>query len=315
MWQIRQGDCQDTLKQLDAESAQTCVTSPPYWHLRDYGNDGELGSEATPELFVERLVAILAEVRRVLKSDGTLWLNLGDTYAGGGGYCPNAPSNVRGSKQSTNRGSKGKPRPVPPGCKRKDLIGVPWMAAIALRQDGWYLRSDIIWDKPNGFPENVTDRPSRTHEYLFLLSKSPKYFYDAGAIREPDAAGGTRNCRSIWQIAKSNFAGAHFATFPEKLVERCLLASSRPGDCVLDPFSGSGTTGAVAVRLGRTFVGVELSTEYCEIARQRIASAGSTPAGGGPPTTNPRSSREEPGSAEDGFEQDELVVHDLVVAG
>ena len=270
MWKVIHGDCKVQLSEFEAESVQTCVTSPPYWQLRDYGCTSELGGEETPEKFVESLVGVFEEVRRVLKKDGTLWLNLGDTYVGGGGYCPTAPSNQQGSKQSTNRGAKAKARPVPEGYKKKDLIGIPWMTAIALRKKGWFLRADVIWDKPNGFPENVTDRPSRTHEYVFLLSKSEKYYYDHKAILEPSADGGTRICRAVWEIAKTNFSGAHFAVFPEKLVERCLLATSRENDLVIDPFLGSGTTGVVSQKIGRQFVGIDLNESYCQMAKTRI---------------------------------------------
>jgi site-specific DNA-methyltransferase (cytosine-N4-specific) len=270
MWNIIHGDSCSKLKELSGDSIQTCVTSPPYWQLRDYGNTNELGSESSPEEFVKSLVKVFDEVRRVLTKDGTLWLNLGDTYVGGGGYCPTAPSNLKGSKQSTNRGAKAKARPVPEGYKKKDLIGIPWMTALALRKSGWYLRADVIWDKPNGFPEKVTDRPTRTHEYVFLLSKSAKYFYDHKAIVEASADGGHRNCRAVWSIAKTNFSGAHFAVFPEELVEKCLLATTREGDRVLDPFVGSGTTGVVSLRLKRDFTGIELNETYCQMARERI---------------------------------------------
>jgi len=240
------------------------------WQLRDYNAEGQLGCEATPEEFVQKLVNIFAAVRRVLTPDGIVWLNIGDTYCGGGGYCPNAPSNLAGSLQSHNRGVKAMKRPVPPGYKPKDLAGVPWMAALALRKDGWYLRDDVIWEKTNGSPENVTDRPTRTHEYVFLLSKSKRYYYNAEAVKEPSVDGGLRNRRSVWRIPTTAYKGAHFATFPEKLVEVCLLSGSRPGDTVLDPFSGAATVGVVAMNHGRNYVGLEINEEYCNLSIERL---------------------------------------------
>ena len=181
---IINSDCIEGLKQIERNSVQTCITSPPYWQLRDYGQKDQLGTEKTPEEFVARMVQIFREVRDVLRDDGTIWINLGDTFCGGGGYCPTAPSNQAGSKQSTNRGVKAKPRPVPLGFKAKDLVGIPWMVAMALRAEGWYLRADIIWEKSNGMPEAVKDRPTRCHEYDFLLTKNPHYFYNAESIKE-----------------------------------------------------------------------------------------------------------------------------------
>ena len=270
MYEIFQGKSEEVLCKLPSEKARCCVTSPPYWQLKDYGVDDQLGTEATPEAFVDNLRGIFSEVRRILTDDGTLWLNLGDSYCGGGGYCPNAPSNKAGSKQSSSHGTKAAKRPVPPGYKHKDLAGVPWLVAHALRQDGWYLRADIIWEKTNAFPEKVTDRPTRNHEYVFLFSKSRRYYYDHEAIMEESATGGVRNRRAVWRLARGSFRGAHFAVFPEKLVERCLLAGSAEGDLVLDPFSGAGTTGMVAQALKRDYWGIELNPEYCQIAEQRI---------------------------------------------
>lgn len=266
---ILQGDAYQKLQILADETYQTCITSPPYWNLRSYC-EGELGNEPTPEEFAANLVCVFRGVRRILKPTGTLWLNLGDSYCGGGGYAPNAPSNQAGSKQSSNRGSLAKRRPVPPGYKTKDLAGIPWLVAHELRKDGWYLRADIIWDRPDAFPEKVYDRPTRTHEYVFLLSKSPKYYYNAAAIKEPAAGGKTRNKRCVWRINKSSQKGVHTAVFPEELVETCLLAGSAPGDMVLDPFSGSGTTGVVCKRLGRDFTGIELNPEYVKVSQERI---------------------------------------------
>lgn len=268
---IINSDCIEGLKQIERNSVQTCITSPPYWQLRDYGQKDQLGTEKTPEEFVARMVQIFREVRDVLRDDGTIWINLGDTFCGGGGYCPTAPSNQAGSKQSTNRGVKAKPRPVPPGFKAKDLVGIPWMVAMALRAEGWYLRADIIWEKSNGMPEAVKDRPTRCHEYVFLLTKNPHYFYNAEAIKEETTEGANkRNKRSVWKINQKPYAGAHFAVFPEELVKTCMLAGSKESDLVLDPFVGSGTTGAVANKLKRNFIGIDLNPDYCIMAEERI---------------------------------------------
>jgi DNA modification methylase len=268
---IINSDCIEGLKQIERNSVQTCITSPPYWQLRDYGQKDQLGTEKTPEEFVARMVQIFREVRDVLRDDGTIWINLGDTFCGGGGYCPTAPSNQAGSKQSTNRGVKAKPRPVPPGFKAKDLVGIPWMVAMALRAEGWYLRADIIWEKSNGMPEAVKDRPTRCHEYVFLLTKNPHYFYNSEAIKEETTEGANkRNKRSVWKINQKPYAGAHFAVFPEELVKTCMLAGSKEGDLVLDPFVGSGTTGAVANKLKRNFIGIDLNPDYCIMAQERI---------------------------------------------
>lgn len=290
------GDCRKLLKQLPDACVQTCVTSPPYWGLRNYGLDGQIGIEATPGAFVAELVNVFHEVRRVLSDDGTLWLNLGDSYV-------TNPGNGRGGEGSgltkggrpPHRSGRDKTKI---GLKVKDLIGIPWLVAFALRADGWYLRRDIIWSKPNAMPESVGDRPSGSHEYIFLLSKSPKYFYDADAIREPQQTLGERhegksgyraghpskesrtanqralhplgaNKRSVWTIATAPYDGAHFATFPPKLIEPCILAGSRVGDLVLDPFFGSGTTGEVAEKHGRRWIGFDLG--YDELAKERTA--------------------------------------------
>lgn len=274
MFEIRNGDCRNELKNIESNSVQCCVTSPPYWHLRDYDAKDQLGSDVSPEEYAEELRIVFDDVKRVLKEDGTLFLNLGDTYCGGGGYCPTAPSNQKGSKQSTNRGSKKGARPVPEGYKAKDLVGFPWLAAFALRQSGWYLRADIIWDKINCMPENVKDRPTRSHEYVFLLTKSSRYFYDHTAVKEVGANKKLRNRRTIWPLSKSKGGTIHTATFPESLVEICLRAGTRPGDLVIDPFMGSGTTGFVSVGLGRDFIGIELNPEYCKFSNERIKNAG-----------------------------------------
>ncbi len=271
MWNIIEGDSYEVLKQLPKKSVQCIITSPPYFFQRDYETQGQLGLESTPEEYVENLVKVFSESKKVLKDDGVLWIVINDTYCGGGGYCPTAPSNLAGSLQSHNRGVLAKPRPVPPGNKHKDLLGVPWMTALALKKDGWYLRCDNIWEKTNCSPENVTDRCTRVHEYVFLLSKSKKYFYDYEAIKEEAVTGGKRNKRSVWKINNKPVKGAHTAVFPEELVEVCLLAGSRPGDTVLDPFTGSGSTGVVALKQGRSFIGIDLNTKYCQLARERIS--------------------------------------------
>ena len=275
------GDCRTILPMLEAESVQCCVTSPPYWGLRDYGVDGQLGLEASPEEYVNNMVAVFREVRRVLRDDGTLWLNLGDSYA----------------------------RILSGFLKPKDLVGIPWRVAFALQADGWYLRSDIIWAKPNPMPEGVTDRPTKAHEYLFLLAKNQRYYYAAEAIAEEpmmrpqrrlvphktyEAPGarphwkGTRyqraekgidgpalrNRRTVWTIPTQPYPEAHFAVFPPALIEPCILAGSRTDDAVLDPFMGSGTTAEVAQRLGRKYIGIELNEDYLELQEKRTKQMG-----------------------------------------
>jgi DNA modification methylase len=298
------GDCRELLARLPEGCVQTCVTSPPYWGLRDYGHDGQLGLEATPDLYVAAIVDVFRGARRALREDGTLWLNLGDSYAsspsGGTGV---SGSTLGGSKESQTEFRKStKHRNVPAGLKQKDLVGIPWMVAFALRADGWYLRQDIIWHKPNPMPESVTDRCTKAHEYLFLLSKSETYFMDREGLKEravskkpsgngykrgarlsmqnPDGSprGGDepwkpaaqRNLRSVWTVATQPYDGAHFATFPPRLIEPCILAGSRPGDIVLDPFFGSGTTGMVAQQHGRRYIGFDLG--YEDLATERLRS-------------------------------------------
>jgi DNA modification methylase len=295
---------------IASNTVQCCVTSPPYYGLRDYGVAGQLGLEPTPEEYVSNLVSVFREVWRVMKDDGTLWVNLGDSYATHGGCEGSKHShNFRPADVAQAEGIyRKKPYGAQIGLKEKDLIGIPWMVAFALRADGWYLRSDIIWSKPNPMPESVTDRPTKAHEYLFLLTKSPRYYYDAQAIAEctvrpgdvqifggqkainntieesdPRYRAGSeqwgrtvttadkRNRRTVWEIATQPTSYAHFATFPEKLVEPCILAGSRPGDLILDPFAGSGTTGRVAIRHGRKFIGTELNFKYIdEISHKRL---------------------------------------------
>ncbi len=334
---------------------QMCVTSPPYWGLRDYGTatweggdpacdhshflggngessakqvtsagtqkyqyrgicgkcsakriDNQLGLEATPDEYVAKMVAVFREVKRVLRDDGTLWLNLGDSYAANRSY--QVPSTKGGAKHSPAQGFDGSAMRVPTGLKAKDLVGIPWMLAFALRADGWYLRQDIIWAKPNPMPESVRDRCTKSHEYLFLLSKSPKYYFNSDAIKEPcvrpdegkrktpakfggadkwqeaqkdsrlhsgneylGTPDGKRNKRDVWTVATKPYKGAHFATFPPTLIEPCILAGSRPGDTVLDPFGGSGTVGQVAKQHGRDYLLIELNEKYCELAKKRIS--------------------------------------------
>lgn len=325
MINVRQGDCRELMAEMPAGSVRCCVTSPPYWGLRDYGHADQLGLERTPDEYVARMVEVFRAVRRVLADDGTLWLNIGDSYAGQRSYqVPDNKSkdvgNLRGMRLGSARAdgkvTASSPRNrdgvlCPDGLKPKDLVGIPWRVAFALQADGWWLRSDIIWHKPNPMPESVTDRPTKAHEYLFLLSKSERYYYDAASIAwescnrlpgnaKPDkhttaALAGDRfsrtkagmfklqqkwqengppqtvNARTVWSVASQPFAEAHFAVMPTALVEPCILAGSAPGDAVLDPFAGSGTVGVVALRHGRRFIGCELNPEYVQMARRRIA--------------------------------------------
>ena len=303
------GDCRETMRQwaADGVKVQTCVTSPPYFGLRDYGHEGQIGLEQTPEQYIAAMVEVFRCVRDVLADDGTLWLNIGDSYVNR----PSSAVNRNGMTGSLNngksefdcrtgtRGSQQR-KVIPEGMKPKDLMGIPWMLAFALRADGWYLRQDIIWHKPNPMPESVRDRCTKAHEYIFLLSKSEKYFFDSEAMREPGVipAGtkgakgsaerqsqvgvnarppeykiydGMRNKRSVWTVTTRPYKGAHFATFPTALIEPCVLAGSRPGDIVLDPFMGSGTTAQVAIQHGRQYLGCELNQEYESLQQERIA--------------------------------------------
>lgn len=261
------GDAYEVLSQLPSELCQTAVTSPPYWGLRDYDFPGQIGSEEDVGEYVRRLVAVFGELRRVLKNDGTFWLNIGDSYTSGGRTW-RAPD-----KKNPARAMSYRP-PTPPGLKPKDLVGVPWRLAMALQADGWYVRSEIIWHKANPHPESVKDRPTRAHEIIFLLSKSEGYFYDHEAIKERGVNGKLRNKRSVWTVKTEPLKEAHFATFPTKLIEPCILAGSRPGDIVLDPFFGAGTTGLVAAWHGRGFIGVELKQAFVELAKSRLAQHG-----------------------------------------
>lgn len=257
------------LRELPGESVNCCVTSPPYYALRDYGLDAQIGREDTPEQYIERLVAVFRELRRVLRSDGTFWLNIADTYCGtgskGGHTDPKNPKGRNGQQVAMNHRAR--------GCKQKDLIGIPWLLAFALRADGWYLRSDIIWQKDNPMPESVKDRPTRCYEHVFLLTKSKKYYYDAQSIAEPTApttAARYRTGRDVWLINTVPYKGGHFAAFPPKLAETCILAGCPKGGVVIDPFFGSGTTGLAAKTLDRRYIGIELNLEYCALARARI---------------------------------------------
>ncbi|HWM34344.1 MAG TPA: site-specific DNA-methyltransferase [Pseudolysinimonas sp.] len=257
-----EGDAHRILTALPAGIAQTVVTSPPYWSLRDYGIEGQLGLEPSVHGFIEALADLFDEVRRVLAPDGTLWLNIGDSYTSGnrGWRAPDRKNVAR---------AMGTRPPTPEGLKPKDLIGVPWRLAFALQERGWYLRSDLVWNKPNAQPESVGDRPTRSHEYLFLLSRSEKYRYDVDAVRGPNG----RRLRSVWDLntQPSREAAGHFATYPEGLAERCIRIGSGEGDLVLDPFMGSGTTAVVAARLGRRFLGCELNPDYVQMAARRLA--------------------------------------------
>jgi DNA modification methylase len=253
------GDSERALAAVPDGTFHTCVTSPPYWSLRDYNIQGQIGSEHSVGDYINHLVRVFAEVRRTLRDDGTLWVNIGDSYTSGGRTWRAT------DKKNPIRAMQTRP-PTPDGLKPKDLIGVPWKLAFALQEQGWYLRTDVIWSKPNCQPESVKDRPTRSHEYVFLFSKNEHYFYDSEGKRGPNG----RNLRTVWDINTKPYAGAHFATFPETLVEPCLSVTSARGDIVLDPFIGSGTTGLVALKMNRRFVGIELNPEYLKIAEERL---------------------------------------------
>lgn len=275
---LHHGNALTVSESLPSGSVQTIVTSPPYYGLRDYGETGQMGSESSLSEYIEGMVALFAELRRVLAEDGTLWLNIGDSYSAtvtnNGGY--SARSMLRGGNVSENekgrRANDGaRARKLEAVAGPKNLLGVPWRVALALQADGWILRSDIIWAKPNPMPESVTDRPTKSHEHLFLFTKNANYFYDAAAIAEV-ADEGTRNKRDVWTVATTPFPGSHFAVYPPELIRPCIRAGSRPGDTVLDPFSGSGTTGAVATFEGRKYIGIDLNKEYLDLSlRTRFA--------------------------------------------
>ncbi len=311
---IEFGDCRDIMTRWASEGVkvQTCITSPPYYGLRDYGHDGQIGLEETPEEYIEAMVEVFRCVRNILADDGTVWLNIGDSYAAQRGGTHQPAETLAGGKSGkmddgsiVNRDRHAGYNPTRNasaiGVKHKDLIGIPWMLALALRADGWYLRQDIIWHKPNPMPESVADRCTKAHEYIFLLSKKPHYYYDNEAIKEPsltndknvrdrdttrlnNTPGRTRmgglktndyemkNKRSVWTVTTKPYKGAHFATFPPDLIEPCVLAGSKPGDIVFDPFMGSGTTAGVALKHGRQYMGCELNPEYKNIQVERIKS-------------------------------------------
>jgi len=302
MIEIYEGDCRQILSNLAEQSINCCVTSPPYFGLRDYGNDDQIGLEQTPDEFVEALVGVFREVKRVLRDDGTVWLNLGDSYYN---YRPGKGQAL--AKQTVSKTSQDLPQECArrgnklEGLKEKDLIGIPWRVAFALQSDGWYLRQDIIWSKPNPMPESVKDRCTKSHEYIFLLSKSPRYYFNNDVIKEQaqdwgerdrtngkyhnDGSGlsphsgleksyDTKNKRSVWTVSPKPFSEAHFAVYPPELIEPCILAGCPEGGTVLDPFGGSGTTGVVADRLGRNAILTELNSDYIDIARNRIEGDG-----------------------------------------
>lgn len=305
------GDALEKLKEIDDGVVDCCVTSPPYFNLRDYGVDGQIGIEDTPEAYVSNLVSVFRDVKRTLKDDGTLWVNIGDSYNGSGkaGKRPEYQSrHTEFGKPSAHKERFGLPTNIK-GLKPKDLIGIPWMLAFALREDGWFLRSDIVWQKPNPMPSSVSDRCTSSHEYIFMLSKCQKYYFDADAIKEPcvtqtkntskksnDNKGHTdkqgelgkqtytgfnsryfsktppkyRNKRDVWTVSTKPYSGAHFATFPPDLILPCILAGCKAGGVVLDPFMGSGTTCMVAKKHGRGYIGIELNPAYVELAEKRI---------------------------------------------
>ena len=298
---ILNGDCIKMMQTLPDKSVNCCVTSPPYFGLRDYGHDGQFGLEETPDAFVKKMVEVFREVKRVLKDDGTLWLNIGDSYARTGGTDQKVSATAKvGSTRNTMEQMSNRTRRAPTGLKDKDLIGIPWMLAFALRADGWYLRQDIIWHKPNPMPESVRDRCTKAHEYIFLLSKSERYFFDSEAMREDAVKGaagssfntgktathqmgrssdaervddGKRNRRSVWTVATRPYKGAHFATYPPNLIRPCIMAGCPVEGTVLDPFGGSGTTAAVANEEGRNSILCELNPKYIPLIEDRIKNA------------------------------------------
>ena len=303
-YEIKVGDSLEVLKTMDEQSVHCCVTSPPYWALRNYGQDGQLGQEATPEEYVDKLVAIMGEVKRVLRDDGTLWLNLGDSYVGSGNKGKYKDNKDRKNRNGQEIAKNNKVK----GLKPKDMVGIPWRVAFALQEDGWYLRSDIIWHKTNPMPMPIKDRPTSCHEYIFLLSKNRQYYYDYEAILEPllnternDTSGSGfggykhtsqpdktmnptysgrkfdpskkkgKNKRDVWTVATIGYKGSHVAVYPPKLIEPCIIAGCPDGGTVLDPFSGSGTTGVVALNNQKNYIGIELSPEYVKLSEDRIA--------------------------------------------
>tara|TARA_R100000008_G_scaffold18757_2_gene9583 strand:+ start:2712 stop:3620 length:909 start_codon:yes stop_codon:yes gene_type:complete len=293
------GDCYKKIDEIEEKSVQAIVTSPPYWGLRDYNRDGQLGEELTPDDFVVKLTALFNKSKRVLRDDGTLWVNIGDTYFGAKGGHWDGGNSITNDATGSNYRMQRKAPPKHPRLKTKDLCGVPWMFAFAMQKDGWYLRQDIIWHKPNPMPEAVKDRCVKSHEYIFLFSLKPKYYFDYKAIQEkakyigdnrgarkdirrdePKACsvaassqptGEYKNKRSVWSFNTAQSGEAHFAVFPEKLPELCIKAGTKEGDVVLDPFMGSGTTATVAKRLGRKWVGIELNEDYAKFIKNKTA--------------------------------------------
>ncbi len=293
------GDCYNKIDEIEEKSIQAIVTSPPYWGLRDYKVDGQLGEELSPDDFVVKLTALFNKSKRVLKDDGTLWVNIGDTYFGAKGGHWDGGNSITNDATGSNYRMQRKAPPKHPRLKTKDLCGVPWMFAFAMQKDGWYLRQDIIWHKPNPMPEAVKDRCVKSHEYIFLFSLKPKYYFDYKAIQEkakyigdnrgarkdirrdePKACsvaassqptGEYKNKRSVWSFNTAQSGEAHFAVFPEKLPELCIKAGTKEGDVVLDPFMGSGTTATVAKRLGRKWVGIELNEDYAKFIKNKTA--------------------------------------------
>jgi len=307
--QIYDGNCLTILKTFPAESVHCCITSPPYYGLRDYGMKEQIGLEQTPDEYVSALVSVFCEVRRVLRDDGTLWVNLGDSYVSSPTGADSKHSRLEGGKQTQHEGGK-RSNKVNCGVPAKNLLGIPWRVAFALQKDGWILRQEIIWAKPNPMPESVKDRFTKSHESLFLFAKSGRYYFDQESVKEtavgstkgagasfrrekskrgvsicpnspspthrPDREDvrydrDTRNRRSVWNVATVPYKGAHFATFPPALIEPCVMAGCPVGGVILDPFTGSGTTGMVAIQQGRDFIGIELNPEYVKLAQKRIA--------------------------------------------
>jgi DNA modification methylase len=304
------GDALEVLRTLPSESVHCIVTSPPYWGLRDYSVTGQLGLEKTPKEYVENLVQVFREVWRVLRGDGTVWLNLGDSYAREGGKTAGVPRHWDGRERDPGGMHSKRAIASEFGAKPKDLVGIPWRVAFALQDDGWYLRSDIVWAKKNPIPESVKDRPTKSHEYIFLLTKSSRYFYDAAAVREPNTIdmqsraskghtrgpGGRldksrndasnlrgnhakaivangRNRRDVWFVSVKPYKGTHFATFNPELITPCILAGCPEGGTVLDPFNGAATTGVVASQHGRNYIGIDLNPDYIEMSRKRLGVA------------------------------------------
>ncbi len=270
---ILYGDCRETLKEFDSK-ARMCVTSPPYYGLRNYGGEeDQIGLEQTPEEYVDNLVKVFREVRNCLTDDGTCWVNLGDSYYN---YRPGKGQAIH--KQSVSKTNQDLPSTCArrgnklEGLKEKDLIGIPWMFAFAMRADGWYLRQDIIWNKPNPMPESVRDRCTKSHEYIFLFSKSQNYYFDVNAIKESTVDGkGLKRKKTVWEIKTKPYKGAHFAVYPPELIEPCIKAGSEEGDLVLDPFMGSGTTALVAKSLQRHYLGCELHEDYGKLIQTRLS--------------------------------------------